>query len=99
MRAKYLFIISGLLLVTAFGLLAAAWKGTMGVTFSWPISASAFKFAGEATGGWAVCGMLAAIAAIVVFLTATVRAVFRLGADRGDEEVDAALRSNASSKS
>ena len=98
MRAKYLFIISGLLLVTAFALLAVGWKGTMGVTFSWPISGSAFKFAGEATGGWAVCGMLAAIAAVVVFFTATVRAVFRLGADRSDEEVDAIQRSNASRK-
>src|SRR5438128_1214100 len=98
MRAKYLFIISGLLLIVAFGLLAVGWDGTMGVTFSWPISGSAFKFAGAATGGWAVCGMLAAIAAIVVFLTATVRAVLGLGPDRRDEEGEASRRSGASSK-
>jgi len=84
MRAKYLFIISGLLWVLAFGLLAAGWNGTMSVSFSWPISASAFKFSGESTGGWAVTGMLTAIAAIVLFLTASVRAVLHLGADRDE---------------
>jgi hypothetical protein len=84
MRAKYLFIISGLLLVLAFGLLAAGWHGTVNVSFSWPISASAFKFAGEATGGWAIGGVLSALAAIVVFLTASVRAVLHLGADRDE---------------
>jgi len=87
MRAKYLFIISGLLLVLAFGLLAAGWHGTINVSFAWPIAGSAFKFAGEATGGWAIGGMLSVIAAIFVFLTASVRAVLHLGADR--DEVDA----------
>jgi hypothetical protein len=97
MRAKYLFIISGLLLITAFGLLAAGWNGTVNVSFAWPINASSFKFAGEATGGWAVGGMLSAIAAIVVFLTASVRAVLHLGADRDD--VDSNLARGASSRS
>ena len=82
MKAKYIFLLSGLLLALALGLIAAGWHGTMGVTFSSPISASAFKFSGEATGGWAVGGVLSAIAAVIFFLIAVVRTLLTLGPNR-----------------
>jgi hypothetical protein len=78
MHPKYLFLVAALLLALALTLIAIGWNGTAGVTFSSPIAGSSFKFCGEAKGGWAVGGMLSAIAAIIVFLVAVVRSLLEL---------------------
>jgi len=76
MKSILWFLVSGLMFILGFTLIAWRWKGNANVSLGIPISGASVQFCGSATGGLAVCGLLALLLAIVCFIVAVLRWIF-----------------------
>jgi hypothetical protein len=72
MRAKRLFIASGLFLVVALVTVGSKWNGSAGVTAGWPPSTWAINFCGSANGWAVIICLLCLLATLFLFLAAIV---------------------------
>jgi hypothetical protein len=72
MRARQLFITSGVLMVFGLGSLWSRWNGTAGINAGDSISAWAMNFCGSVNGWPALIGVVSMVAALLAFLAAVV---------------------------
>jgi hypothetical protein len=79
MKFKLLYLFAAALLLAGFVSLYTGWHGTMQMTAASPLSASTFKFCGEANGWSAIAGLLCAVAAVIVFFIALIGTVINVG--------------------
>jgi hypothetical protein len=72
MKAKVLFLLSGLFLVLGLACIIGNWHGTAGASLALPLSGSSVQLSGSATGGWAVLGLSGLVMGILLFVVALI---------------------------
>jgi hypothetical protein len=72
MRARELFLTSGVLMLIGLGSLWSRWNGTAGINAGDSIRAWAVNFCGSVNGWPALIGALCVVAALLAFLAAVV---------------------------
>lgn len=77
MRASKLFIASGVLLLLGLAFLWSKWNGSAGIGAGDSLAAWSVNFSGSVQGWPALLGILAIVAAILVFVSAVVKAALR----------------------
>ncbi len=75
MRSIRLFLASLLLVVIGLASLWSKWDGSAGINAGYPVSAWVVSFSGSVHGWPALIGVVALLAAIILFLAAVIRAL------------------------
>lgn len=75
MRTRNLLLASAVLIVIGLGSLWSKWNGTAGVNAGDSINAWAVRFSGSVEGWPALIGIVAIVAAVLVFVVALIRSV------------------------